>query len=79
MPLAMFVNYGTPVLLLGLIIMNVAQSILILDNRTKFKEYKTDMCDEMKDLKKNIVWRETYIKDVERINRIEHLLNGRLK
>ena len=75
MALATFVKFGTPALLLGLIILTVVQSRDIKGLAEDIARLSVDL----KDTKNSIVWRETYIKDVARIDRLEALSNGERK
>jgi len=72
MALATLLRFGTPALLLGLIILNVIQSMGIKGLGKDIARLSTDL----KETKTRIVWRDTYRKDVARIDRIERKMNG---
>jgi len=72
MELLPLINYGTPVLLLGLIVLYARMSSRMDDIR-----------EDVRDIKLNKPWSDTCVKTQEgfdrRISRIETVLNGSLK
>ena len=70
MDIVMLVRYGTPVILLGLIISNVRLNVVV-----------GTLIDSMKDMKQHVVWTDRYDERVDgvdkRFDRLELQVNGR--
>ncbi len=68
--IVMLVRYGTPIILLGLIISNVRLNVVV-----------GTLIDSMKDMKKHAVWTDRYDERTDnvdgRLDRLESRINGK--
>lgn len=70
MDIVTLIRYGTPIILLGLIISNVRLNVVV-----------SSLVESMKDMKNNVVWTDRYDEHSDniggRLGRLEAQINGK--